>query len=312
MTDNIASRLGLAQRVIPTPSKDLTDSLRNVGIEIEVEDISRSSLQEEQGNLWEVVPDGSLRPTGASGELRLPTPGRCGKQLIEALDSADQSPILNRASFSWRCAVHVHVDMRDKTPEDILMAMTLYSLLEPYFFAWDGTGRQESRFCMPWWVCSQDMITASNIANSRNNSEFTQQIGVFSKYTALNLAPLRRLGTIEFRHMRSTNKKRRLLEYTNMCLDVVSISEKAGKLKPIDLVSQFMQVGYTQFIRQWMSDQSANALLDVSVGESPLTPAILDRVINTALTLAELHKLSSLATPISPDIKTLTAITKGD
>lgn len=309
MTRNIASRLGLNQRTVAESSDELVDGLRNVGIEIEAENFSRRALREEQGDLWEVVPDGSLRPSDASGELRLPTPGRCGKQLITALNSADKSPILNRASFGWRCAVHVHVDMRDKTPKDILMIMTLYSLLEPFFFAWDGTGRQESRFCMPWWVCSQDMITASNIIHSKNNSEFIQQIGTFSKYTALNLAPLRRLGTIEFRHLRSTNKKDRLLAYTNLCLDVVAVSDRCGDLKPIDLVAQFMDVGPTRFINQWMSPDSANALLSVPSEEPPLTPVVLDRVINTAVTLAELHKLAELATPDSPDIKTLSSIT---
>jgi len=298
VSNNIARRLGLAQRVISSPTNELSEFTRNVGVEIEVEEVNPAALKRSLGHIWEVVRDGSLRPPERSAELRSPTPGYSGKQLVESIDALATCEALDDAHFGWRAAAHAHIDMRDKTSEDIQYTLVLYALIEPFIFAWDGTGRHESRFCMPWWVCSGDISTAVNITNATNDNDFSSNIGHFSKYTALNLEPLRRFGTIEFRHAQSTRDRGRLLEYINICLDISNASLKHPDTAPIDMVLEFMTKGPELFIPRWFSANSAAALLRPPMDVVPLTQDILDRSISTALTLAELNNKEELSIPV--------------
>ena len=112
--------------------------------------------------------------------------------------------------------------------------------------------------------------------------------------------------------MKSTNNKDRLITYINMCLDVVKISEKLDEITPIELVLQYMTIGPQQFIQRWFSSGSANALLNTPTGEVPLTQPILDRVVNTAITLAELQSKAELALPANPSTNVLIDIYRGD
>ena len=303
---NISSLMGMAPRQSVVPSSELIDSTRNVGIEIEIENVDRSMVARELGDIWCTTGDGSLRPANRSVEILFPVPGYCGAKIIEALDALALSPTLQAGRYGWRTATHAHIDMRDKTLEDIHMLTVFYALLEPFIFAWDGKGRHESRFCMPWWVCSKDMFIATDLSTSSTATESRQArqarlaVSQFSKYTALNLAPLSTIGTVEFRHMQSTIDRARLLTYINLCLDIVGISDRAMDRTPIDLVMQYLEEGPDPFIRSWLSAPSAEALLHSRVGEVPLTTSILDRSVHAAISLAE---SASVARPFtSPHI----------
>lgn len=295
MSMNIANRLNLQQRQVIAESTELSDSSRNVGIEIEVERVNPGDLIRELGAIWEITDDGSLRPRGESAELRSPVPGYAGKALVDSIDALDNATSLRNASFSWRCANHFHIDMRDKTDEDLKMSMVLYSLIEPFIFAWDNTGRHESRFCMPWWVCSEDMFTAADMLTAKNNSVFRNLVMRFSKYTALNLAPLARFGTVEFRHSQATKDRNTIIDNINMCFDICNANERHPGTDPIEMVLEFMVDGPEPFIYKWFDSGPAAALTRQRIGEMPLTQDIFDRSINTALTIAELHLFKELS-----------------
>lgn len=314
MSNNISSLMGLPRRSVVRESSELVDSHRNVGVEIEVEMVHPNIVEEQTRQHWEVVEDGSLRPSDRSAELIFPTPGYAGQDIIAALNCLRESSELKEGRYGWRTAAHVHVDMRDKNLSDIHNIITAYALLEPYIFAWEGSGRQESRFCMPWWVCSQDMIGATSIVASESSRvhHLRDRVMGFSKYTALNLAPLRTLGTIEFRHMQSTIQRDRLLAYINLCLDIVSISERVQGMTPIDLVEQYTAVGSSEFIRAWLSANSADMLLSARATSPTLSPAVLTSSVSTALTLAELQSCAKLeAAPVN-NIGALISIMRGE
>ena len=308
MSNNIAQRLGLSPRKVNSPTDELTEYSRNIGVEIEVEDVNPRQVQEELGGIWEITRDGSLRPPERSVELRSPVPGYSGKQLVDSIDALGRADSLANGSFGWRAAAHIHVDMRDKTMEDIHTTAVLYALIEAFIFAWDGTGRHESRFCMPWWVCSTDITTATKMYKTSDNGAFSSYIRTFSKYTALNLAPLSKFGTIEFRHAQSTKNRTQLLEYINIGLDICNASIKNPNTTPIQMVLDFMVDGPEVFIPRWFSTRSARALLRAPMGAMPLTQDILDRSISTALTLAELYEHKEFIIPKNIDYNLINSI----
>jgi len=295
---NIARRLGLAQKEVSISTPELVESNRNVGIEIEVENINPNAVMKDLRDTWEITHDGSLRPPNRSAELRSPKPGYSGKALVNSIDALATSKNLCNGTFGWRAALHLHIDMRDKDSRDLHMAVVLYSLLEPYIFAWDGTGRHESRFCMPWWVCSSDMATALNIIYADSDPIFKHHIYRFSKYTALNLAPLMRFGTVEFRHAQSTIDRSKLLEYINIALDIVNARNRKPDVTPSEMVLQFISTTPEEFLFDWVSDRTARALLRAPKDVMPLIQGVFERVINTAITLAEMDNKSI---PIASD-----------
>ena len=68
------------------------------------------------------------------------------------------------------------------------------------------------------------------------------------------------------------------------------------------MVLQYMNVGPQEFLRYWLSERSSAALLDCVMDEIPLTQSIFDRVVNTAITLAELPTSVKLADPKVADM----------
>jgi len=308
MTNTIAKRIGLPPRVINKPSSELIDSGRNIGVELEIENVRPRDAFADLGHLWKVERDDSLRPRDRSVELKSPSPGYSGEQLVQSLEALAGKDSLAHGTFGWRAGSHIHVDCRDKTPEDLAYIGPFYALLEPSIFAWDGSGRHESRFCMPWWVCSHDIATAFDIIHARNDNEFVGKISSFSKYTALNMEPLQRFGTLEFRHAKSSIDKAFLLEYINIGLDVVAAADKfRDTMSPMGMVLDYMSIGPERFISKWCDPVVSRALLRTphEANIMPLIPKVFDRAISTAMTLAELQSHVRTIVPESIDMKVL-------
>lgn len=111
----------------------------------------------------------------------------------------DPSIVLYSPSFP-RCtdrgSVHVHVNMSHRDLDDVRNLILLYCLLEPGFFSLVDETRQNNIYCVP--LSSTRMPT---YAVSKSMDMLTD---VWHKYTAFNVKPLSKYGTIEFRHLQAT------------------------------------------------------------------------------------------------------------
>lgn len=298
---DIARLAGLNPRPVIRSSEALIVSDRNCGVEIEIENVSRRALNDAIGQHWEVTTDHSLRPADRSAEIRSVRGGACGKALVDALEAWAKYELPNTRvapHFSWRTGLHVHVDVRDKLPEDIRVLGTHYALLEPYIFNWAGAGRWESRFSMPWWVVTQDIdmlaaMTAKPTSRGVNaDHQFTTAVQRFSKYTSLNLAPMMRIGTVEFRHGQSTHDVQAILEYINICLSLVELAVDDGDPNQcIKIVEEYVTKGPEAYMHKYLPPQIADKLYSPLRGEAPLTRDILIASTETALAIAELGAL---------------------
>lgn len=161
------------------------------GMECEIESVRNPS---ENYSGFTTTTDGSLRNNGyefISQPLDKDVLLDCFKKLHATLQFHDKSE-----AFSPRTSTHVHINCRTLTPEQTKQLVMFYALFEEFFFSFVDPIRRSNIHCVPL----TETFLPATYARSLN-----VMIDNWHKYTALNLLPLVKLGTIEFRHLQGTN-----------------------------------------------------------------------------------------------------------
>lgn len=204
-----------------------------VGIEIEVENIT-NSLQPLA--YWDIKADGSLRNNGVelvSVPLQI-------KQVQLALEHVyNVLTANNKPDFSNRTSVHIHVNCRDLTQNQIYNFILLYALFEKHFYAFAGNKRMNSIFCVPLFRTNQLNVLDNVVYGLSPN---------WHKYCGINLLPLYQnqvtqgYGTIEFRHLYGTSNQREILEWIN---DIMCLRKYACEISKDDLLKNIKEMNTT-------------------------------------------------------------------
>ena len=148
-------------------------------------------------------------------------------QLEHALDQLTSLYNVKKLEWSERTSTHVHVNARDLTLEQILGMILVYCAVEKVLFKWVGHNRDKNIFCIPlyktWYYRNIGNFTTDAYSIARN----------WNKYTALNLNPLQKYGTIEFRHLYGTWDKEVILQWTNLisCIKRYSKNKTVHEIK---------------------------------------------------------------------------------
>lgn len=204
-----------------------------VGIEIEVENITNSL---HPLAYWDIKADGSLRNNGVelvSVPLQI-------KQVQLALEHAyNVLTEHNKPDFSNRTSVHIHVNCRDLTQNQIYNFILLYALFEKHFYAFAGNKRMNSIFCVPLFRTNQLNVLDNVVYGLSPN---------WHKYCGINLLPLYQnqvtqgYGTIEFRHLYGTSNQREILEWIN---DIMCLRKYACEISKDDLLKNIKEMNTT-------------------------------------------------------------------
>ena len=160
------------------------------GLECEIENIHRNHSVNQ--NFWNIITDGSLRNNGweyVSHPSNKETLLKEFKELHTSIVFQNQK---KEDRFSSRTSIHVHVNCLDLEEQAVRTIVLWYALFEPIFFSMVTQERQNNIHCVPLnqTVLSENYRRPLKYFHSR-----------WSKYTALNLLPLNKYGTLEFRHM---------------------------------------------------------------------------------------------------------------
>ena len=269
----VSSKFGLSAPTLPGKSSFVSDTIC-VGIELEQEYESERHFIAADGtgspyakSLWRVDRDDSLRGHGIEYASVVLYPA----QIEPALDEVWS--IVEQGNNSWRAGIHVHVDVRSLDDAQFRSMCKLYAIMEPLIFAWEGTGRDQSRFCIPWYSCT-DGVAAAFDAVSQDRRTIERTFRSFGKYAALNLMPIMNYGSVEFRHMSMMPDRQRLLNYVRICMGIVeagsrnvNASREMSGLGPREFISSIFQ-GHCDFLLQvpdyemllWRGMDTANAL----------------------------------------------------
>lgn len=193
---------------------------RNIGIEIELENYDGSL---ERLPLWSLVSDGSLR----NGGIELVSEILRGEDIVVALGSAEKAAKKHNLVVSDRCSVHIHLDIRNTSREELVLLVVMYCIFEDVFFQEGGDiTRRENNHCRP--VCSsQDLARALGYFMSADSpNRANDALRGWNKYTALNLLPVSSQGSIEFRHHVGTYSSKEIIKWVNLIFSLASFAKK--------------------------------------------------------------------------------------
>jgi len=163
------------------------------GIEYEIEAVQAHGDVTKQFG-FSLETDNSLRNSGIEYKTK-PISFKDGLSSFEWLHKTISYK--KAEAFSDRTSIHVHVNIGNWSLEQAKKAVLLYALVEPLFFKFVGAKRENSIYCVP--------LNFTTLADQyhRDFVSLSQQ-GIWHKYTAFNILPVREFGTMEFRHLGGT------------------------------------------------------------------------------------------------------------
>src|SRR5687768_833429 len=184
-----------------------------LGLEVEAEHVSNKYSHNAIPGSFGVTDDGSLKEWGTE---YVSAPIRFKYVEIELRRLFGAIP---KAVFSPRTSIHVHMNCRDFTNEELMKFLILYLIFERNLYEYSG-GRWLNNFCIPLHSNSEMVEKLLIQCQGADISELH-----WCKYHGLNVLPLlgeqgssERIGTIEFRHMIGNNNVDYIMNWCNMIL----------------------------------------------------------------------------------------------
>lgn len=203
-------------------------------------------------NWWELHQDGSLR----EGGIEFVSHQLFGKDLLNGITSLESflKTISQEVKInaSKRCSLHVHLDFRDFSTEEIVAFYTIYAIFERPLFRYIAKDRINNPFTIPLFRLNQfsDLLGQLYYHSSKEDGNVMSAMQNFdshNRYSAVNLNALIKYGSIEFRHSKAMYDSTRIIEWINllMCLKKFAINntperiiEYAKTAPTSDLVNQ--------------------------------------------------------------------------
>jgi len=192
-----------------------------IGIEIELELVTYKSIPA----TFAVTEDHSLKLQGCEF-VSIPLEIRYAEIELTRLFKSFITP----PSPSNRCSIHVHLNVRDLTVDELNSLLAFYIIYEKTLFKLSGN-RWKSNYCTPI-SNNPDMII----------TQLKYPFDQWLKYSALNLCPIfggesKKFGTIEFRHMKGTTSVEEILQWCN----IISCFKYAAKKFNINTVIKLLE-----------------------------------------------------------------------
>lgn len=223
----------------------------DVGIEIECEG---RNLKEVFEHGWRSEDDGSLRGHYPDSRIEYvldkPIPVKNVNKYVQDLAGCLEEA---KFDFSFRTSVHVHVNVQELTEAQVCNMAYTYLLLEEPLINFCGRDRKGNRFCLR--VVDAEMIVSyvrEMCANGvRRALGFNEQE---IRYAAINLASMKKYGSIEFRSMRGNIDPDTIHIWAN---SLVAIREYAkSKASPQEIREEFEKNGPAKFIKKVLGQYS--------------------------------------------------------
>lgn len=210
----------------------VADKNTYLGIEVETENVQL--FVDTHSPYWRITEDGSLRNSGREF-VSIPIKAF---RVENALDSLFKSQINPDIEFTERTSIHIHMNVRTMTVDQLKAMILLYLLFERALFRYVDKDRYNNIFCVPLNETSFGERLTSLFDNNRLHLSWT-------KYTALNLLPIFEKGTIEFRHLHGTKDIPEILGWINLilCLKKMALRTEPNRIwetiKTLNTSSQY-------------------------------------------------------------------------
>lgn len=231
----------------------------HIGLECEVESVSsRKSI-----GVFQATEDGSLRNSGIEF-ISKPMPVTEAISQFKNLHATIQYHD-KRNAFTPRTSTHVHINCRALSAEHTKNIALLYALYEECFFSMVNQDRRNNIHCVPLSETFLPMLYRKPL---------DALVARWHKYTALNLLPLAKYGTIEFRHLQGTDDAELLNEWLTALQNLWLLSQKIDinqdslvNKRTLDIwfESIFGHSSRVLALRPALPELMSNSLLDVKL-----------------------------------------------
>lgn len=176
---------------------------------------------------WVVKRDGSLRNFG----LEFATTGACRRDTKNASLTALVNMLATRLTSvirgSPRTSLHVHVNVLDMTPLQLTVGITAFYLLEEALLEMCGQYRRGNLHCLS---LKEAPSVINDLTIDANSNGFFQQFRQDRhKYSNLNLAAIRRYGTVEVRSMDGGLDLEKMILWTDLLYEIIHTAPKNFK-----------------------------------------------------------------------------------
>lgn len=199
----------------------------HVGIEVEVENSQHAGPWDE--HFWDVKDDNSLRNSGREW-VSCPL---VGEQIIYALLNLEQA-LGDKVSFSQRTSIHIHMNVRELTPEEVAKLLLVYLTVEKLCYRFIGNNRDKNIFCVPLY----DLELTNKLFNAlKGLGRSSLPQGAENRYSGLNFDPTLKFGTVEFRQMHGTSSTETILTWINI---IFSLRNYAVNTSMEDLIKEIL------------------------------------------------------------------------
>jgi len=230
------------------PSDALVDTTL-VGVEVELENIRGLDVDGgtvPYGKRWVAVYDGSLRDHGAEFVLREPL---SGKDLVDSLIALERKLKYDgiEPRISDRTSVHIHLDIRSLSIEELRNLILLYTIFERPLFNYAGKNRKHNIFCASF-ADTQGLLPIIHKSIMTKDEMHRHFFGGFQKYTSCNLLAIMQHGSIEFRQHAGEFRAVKLLRWINILMSMHKYAQMK-RIIPKNLGSEISELGMERFTR---------------------------------------------------------------
>ena len=144
---------------------------------------------------------------------------------------------------SMRAGVHVHVNMQDSTKAELFNFIVLWAIFEDVLLDRCGKYRKGNLFCYP---LSRSDNVFGIMMKAAGNSVFLRDFRSDQyRYCAINIASLKKYGSLEFRAMRTPRDVEDVYQWAKLLLTMKRFSAKFDN--PIHLIESLNEVGVDKF-----------------------------------------------------------------
>lgn len=264
-------------------ASDLLLSNSHVGVEVELE---RMAGVEGSFHHWSVDTDGSLRDAGLEFKFKEPF---FGKDVVAALEELETKVDVHVSRHNISPArlmdedtsVHVHVDVRDLSDNQLRTFILLSLVLEQVLFSYAAPERENNIFSLSVAKANMEArgmgYIVAALDGGPDSSAIYDTVRGASKYASINLAAIHSFGSIEFRAHRGEYKAKRLLEWINILLSIkkAAVAEMFDADRLVDIVQQ-SPIGIVRSVFGGLSDKliTATTERDVMLGSKLLAEVL--------------------------------------
>lgn len=211
---------------MPTVREDYGYSISNgeVGIEIEMEGDKFFPIPPEDSG-WRATTDGSLRGHAIEYVSNGPiNPDRIDQHLDTLQNILKENKI--KIANSFRAGVHVHINVREMTLDEIANYALLYYIFEEPLVRYCGPNREGNLFCLRL----QDAETPIEfLFQALRQKNFRLLDTDLIRYSSLNFAAIARHGSLEFRALETTSDFSKISLWAKILFNMREFAKKNNR-----------------------------------------------------------------------------------